>query len=85
MMHPYQVTHVVDTLHRKIAVHLVINLQDQHMTVNEMLHFIPTEIPQWGKMKLLLRQEIIRTAAVLGDGDSEKGFRDNTFVKVRHP
>jgi len=85
MMHPYRVTRVVDTLRRKIAVYLVTNLQNQRTTVNDMLRFIPTEIPQWGKMKLLLRQEIIRTTAVLGDGDSGKGFRDNTFVKVRHP
>jgi hypothetical protein len=84
MMRPYQVSRIANALRKKIAAHLVTNNQNQpSVSMNVMLQFIPTEIPQWGKMRILGRCETIRTTAAAGTG--ERGMRDNTFVKVRIP
>jgi hypothetical protein len=45
-----------------------------------MLAFIPNEVNAWKKVKLLDRDEVIRTVTLIDDG--EKHHRDNTFVKV---
>ena len=83
MMHPYRVSRVDNTLRRKIASHLVTNNQSQQkVSVSAMLHFIPTEIPQWFKMKISSRGDVIRTTTAVGNGERE--VRDNTFVKVRN-
>jgi hypothetical protein len=84
MMRPYRVSRIDDAIRRKIAAHLVTNIQNQqHVTVNTMLPFIPIEIPHWGKMKILSCNETIRTIAAVGSG--ERGMRDNTFIKVEKP
>ena len=73
MMHPYQVSTVLDPIRRKIAAHLVTNNQGpQNVSVNAMLSFIPAEIPHWGKMKIPSLAKVIRTKSNVGSG--ERGY-----------
>jgi hypothetical protein len=78
MMRPYKTGAVDNTIRKKIAAHLVTNYQgEQAVNVRDMLAFIPSEMPEWGKAKLLDTDEIIRTAILIS-----KVSRDNSFVKV---
>ena len=71
-----------DNLRRKIASHLVTNYHGEGTpTVQQMLRYIPTEVADWKKIKLLDRNEVIRVARLAYDDDG-RNFRDNTFVKV---
>jgi hypothetical protein len=84
MMQPHRITPINDNLRRKIAAHLVTNYHNEGApTVQQMLAFIPNEVDDWKKIKLLDRDEVIRTATLINDG--EKHHRDNTFVKVSLP
>jgi hypothetical protein len=81
MMQPRQVTPIDESTRRKIAAHLVTNYCSEGApTIRQLLAFIPSEVNAWKKIKLLHRDEVIRTVALIGDG--EKHHRDNTFVKV---
>jgi hypothetical protein len=78
MMPPYNTDAVDNTIRKKIATHLVTNYQGEGtVTVWDMLTFILSEIPEWGKAKLLDADEIICTAILIS-----KSSRNNSFVKV---
>jgi hypothetical protein len=81
MMQPRRIIPIDENIRRKIAAHLVTNYYSEGApTVRQMLAFIPNEVNSWKKIKLLDRDEVIRTVALIDDG--EKHHRDNTFVKV---
>jgi hypothetical protein len=83
MMHPRRITATDSNLRRKIAAHLVTNFQGEQIpTIQQMMAYVPGEINDWKKIKILARDEVIRAATLIDNDDSEKRSRDNTFVKV---
>jgi hypothetical protein len=81
MMRPQQVIAIDRTLRRKIAAHLVTNFHGgQVPTIQQMMVYVPDNVKDWKKIKLLARDEVIRAATLIDD--DEKHSRDNTFIKV---
>ena len=82
MMRPHHVSDINVDVRRMIAAHLVTNYHYRgRPTVPRMMAYIPVQMEEWKRMKILDRDEIIRTATLLDC--AEKSSRDNSFVKVR--
>lgn len=81
MMRPQRITTIDRNLRRKIAAHLVTNCHGEQVpTIQQMMVYVPGEVKDWKKIKLLARDEVIRAAALIDE--DEKCSRDNTFIKV---
>jgi hypothetical protein len=83
-MRPHCSTVIDANLHKMIAAHLVTNYAGSRSpTVLQMKKYVPVRMEEWKKLKILDRDEMIRTADC---HDKTCTFaRDNTFIKVSRP
>lgn len=81
MVQPRRMASVGEQLRKKVAAHLA---NTYGLTFAAALEFVPSEIPQWGKLKQLNGGDMIHARDAVYQHGSTR-FRDMTYVKVRLP